>query len=59
MLAWMPMPDDRPNAESRPTSLLAGVLYRLTVVFPSCAGAILALYTISLHGCSFLKIRPR
>lgn len=37
----------------------AGLLYRLTLAFPSWAGAILAIYAILLSRFSALKLRPR
>jgi hypothetical protein len=57
MLAWMPMSDDKASAERQTGSDAAGLLYRLTVAFPSWAGAVLAIYSIFLYGFSALKIR--
>ena len=59
MLAWEPIPDEKPNAESERTPFLAGIVYRLTVAFPSWAGAILAVYMIFLSPFGALKIRLR
>jgi len=59
MLAWMPTSDDTPSPETGPLPIAAGLLYRLTVAFPSWAGAIMAAYSISLHGFNALKIRLR
>jgi hypothetical protein len=61
MLAWMPMSaseedKDSPEKQAQP---VAGLLYRLTVAFPSWAGAILAVYSIFLCRFGALKIRPR
>ena len=42
-----------------PRPVAAGLLYRLTIAFPSWAGAILAVYSIFLCRCSALKIRLR
>jgi hypothetical protein len=46
----------RPEKQSHP---VAGILYRLTVAFPSWAGTILAVYSIFLCRFSALKIRLR
>jgi hypothetical protein len=59
MLAWEPIPDEKPNAESERTPLLAGVLYRLTLAVPSWAGALMALYSISLLRLGAHRIRLR
>jgi hypothetical protein len=59
MLAWEPKSDERPNAESEHTSFLAGILYRLTVAFPSWASAVMALYSISLLRLGAHRIRLR
>jgi hypothetical protein len=55
MFAWMPMSVDKISAEFHPVA--AGFLYRLTVAFPSWAGAILAVYSIFLCRFSALRIR--
>lgn len=55
MLAWIRTSADKTSSESHP--LAAGFLYRLTVAFPSWAGAILAVYSIFLCRFSALKIR--
>jgi hypothetical protein len=47
---------DSPEKQAQP---VAGLLYRLTVAFPSWAGAILAVYSIFLCRFGALKIRPR
>jgi hypothetical protein len=57
MLAWMPMSADESSLEKQSEPVAAGVLYRLTVAFPSWAGAIMAVYSIVLYRCSALKIR--
>jgi hypothetical protein len=57
MLAGMPMSADDSNSEKRSPPAAAGFLYRLMVVFPSLAGAILAVYSISLYRFNALKIR--
>lgn len=59
MLAWEPVPDEKPNAVSERTRFSLGVLYRLTVAFPSWAGAIMALYSISLLRLGAHRIRLR
>jgi len=51
----MPMSVDKISAEFHPVA--AGFLYRLTVAFPSWAGAILAVYSIFLCRFSALRIR--
>jgi len=57
MLAWLPMFADKSSPEKQSHPIAAGLLYRLTVAFPSWAGAILAVYTIFLCRFSALKIR--
>jgi hypothetical protein len=47
--------ESSPEKQSQPAA--AGFLYRLMVVFPSMAGAILAVYSISLYRCNALKLR--
>jgi hypothetical protein len=47
--------NSHPEKHSQPVS--AGLLYRLSLAFPSWAGAILALYSIFLIRLSDLKIR--
>jgi hypothetical protein len=59
MLAWMSMSAHKSSPEKQPHPVAAGLLYRLTVAFPSWAGAILAVYTIFLCRFSALKIRLR
>ncbi len=49
--------EDSPEEQAQPVA--AGLLYRLTVTFPSWAGAILAVYSIFLCGFDAVKIRPR
>ena len=53
------MSDDESSSEKQAEGAAAGVLYRLTVAFPSWAGAILALYSVFLYRFSVLKIRLR
>jgi hypothetical protein len=50
---------DKSSPEEQPHPVAAGLLYRLTVAFPSWAGAILAVYSIFLCRFSALKIRLR
>jgi hypothetical protein len=57
MLAWMPMSIDVSSPEKQSQPVAAGFLYRMTVAFPSWAGAILAVYSIFLCRFSALKIR--
>jgi hypothetical protein len=59
MLAWLPMSADKSGPEKQAQPVAAGLLYHLTIAFPSWAGAILALYSIVLCRFSALKIRPR
>jgi hypothetical protein len=47
------------SSEKQSQPAAAGLLYRLTVAFPSWAGAILAVYTIFLCRFGALKIRVR
>jgi hypothetical protein len=47
-----------PKPESNASLALGALLYRLTVVFPSWAGAFLALYAIS-SGLAALRVRFR
>jgi hypothetical protein len=48
---------DKSSPEKQSHPIAAGLLYRLTVAFPSWAGAILAVYTIFLCRFNALKIR--
>jgi hypothetical protein len=57
MLAWMPMSADKSSLENQAQPVAAGLLYRLTLAFPSWAGAILAVYSIFLCRFSALKVR--
>jgi hypothetical protein len=57
MLAWMPMSADRSCPETQSQPVAASVLYRMTIAFPSWAGAILAVYSIFLCRFGALKIR--
>jgi len=57
MLAWMRMSSDRSIPEKQSQPVAAGLLYRLTVAFPSWAGAILAVYSVFLCRFSAFKIR--
>jgi len=59
MLAWEPMSADKFSPEEPVQPLTTGLLYRLTVAFPTWAGAILAVYSIFLCKFGALKIRPR
>jgi len=53
------MSTDKSSPEKQSQPVAAGLLYRLTVAFPSWAGAILALYSIFLCRFSALKTRLR
>ncbi len=64
MLAWAPMSASeedkgKSSPEKQAEPVAAGLLYRLTVAFPSWAGAILAVYSIFLSRFGAFKIRPR
>jgi len=59
MLAWTPMMADKSSPETSLQPVTAGFLYRLTLAFPSWAGAIMAVYSIFLYKFGVLKIRPR
>jgi hypothetical protein len=59
MLACRPMSADNSSPEKQSEGVAAGLLYRLTVAFPSWAGAILAAYSIFLYRFNVLKIRLR
>ena len=59
MLAWTPMIADQSSPETSPQPVVARFLYRLTLAFPSSAGAIMAVYSIFLYKFGVLKIRPR
>jgi hypothetical protein len=54
-----PMSVDKSSPEKQTQPVAAGFLYRLTIAFPSWAGAILAVYSIVLCRFSVLKVRPR
>ena len=43
------MTASEPRRESRANGAFGGLLYRLAVVFRSCAGAFLALYTLRMR----------
>jgi hypothetical protein len=51
------MSADKSSLEKQSRPIVAGLLYRLTVAFPSWAGAILAVYSIFLCKFSTFKIR--
>lgn len=51
------MSDEKPSPERQTRPDAAGLLYRLTVAFPSWASAVLAIYSIFLYRFSALKIR--
>jgi hypothetical protein len=59
MLAWMSVPDDKSIPTKQAEPFAAGLLYYLTMAFPSWAGALLALYSISVCRSNTLKIRLR
>jgi hypothetical protein len=51
------MSADKSSPENEAEPVAAGLLYRLTVAFPSWAGAIFAVYSIFLARFSALKVR--
>jgi len=59
MLAWAPKSAVTTSSEKQFDSVAAGLLYRLTVAFPSWSGAILAVYSVFLYRFGALKIRLR
>jgi hypothetical protein len=59
MLEWMTDSDDKREPETRTQPVASGVLYSLMAAFPSCAGAVVALYAVSLGRLGAFKIRLR
>jgi hypothetical protein len=59
MLAWMPVSVDKSSPQKHSEPFAAALLYHLTMAFPSWAGALLALYSISVCRSNTLKIRLR
>jgi hypothetical protein len=57
MLAWILMSADKSSPENQVEPRVASFLYRLTVAFPSWAGATLAVYSIFLGKFGALKFR--
>jgi len=53
------MSADKSSPEKQSLPAAAGLLYRLTVAFPSWAGAILAVYSVFLCKFSVFKTRLR
>jgi len=53
------MATGEPKSELQPNPALAGLLYRLTVIFPSWAGALVTLYTLFYYGLAALRVRFR
>ncbi len=53
------MSTDKSSPEKQSHPVAAVLLYRLTIDFPSWAGAILAVYSVFLCRFSALKIRLR
>ncbi|MFZ0797524.1 MAG: hypothetical protein WCA13_18970 [Terriglobales bacterium] len=56
MFAWILTSADKSSSGSQAERVATGLLYRLSVAFPSWAGAILAVYAIFLHRFGALKI---
>ena len=59
MIAWEPVTGEGRNGEKRTESARAGVLYKLAIAFPSCAGAILAIYALMVSRPWLLRVRSR
>ncbi len=59
MLAWMLVSDDKSSARRQSEPFAAALMYHLTMAFPSWAGALLALYSISVCRSNTLRIRLR
>lgn len=59
MLVRSAMSADKSSCGKQAEPVAAGMLYRLTLAFPSWAGAILAMYSIFLWRLGGLKIRLR
>ena len=57
MLSWISKAADKSPSERQSQAFAMDVLSRLTVAFPSWAGAILAVYSIFLCRFGALKIR--
>jgi hypothetical protein len=57
MLTRMLASADKSNSEKQSQPATAGFLYRLTMAYPSWAGAILAVYSIFLYRFGVPKIR--
>jgi len=59
MLAWMTDSDRKRAPETRIQPVASGVLYSLMAAFPTWAGAVVALYAVSLGRLGAFKIRLR
>ena len=59
MIAWESMTMDKGNADKPPEPVAASLLYRLSVAFPSWAGALFVLYSIFMWKLGGLRVRPR
>ncbi len=57
MLAWTPMCADKSRPDTQSHAVAADLLFKMTVAFPSWAGAILAVYSVYLCRFGALKIR--
>jgi hypothetical protein len=57
MFAWEPKSADESSPDEPTGPDGANLLYRLTIAFPTWAGAIMAVYSVFLCSSSALKIR--
>jgi hypothetical protein len=57
MLSWIRVSVDKSSPRKLSESFAAALLYYLTMAFPSWAGALLALYSISVCRSNTLKMR--
>jgi len=59
MIAWEGMPTEKANMDKPTEPVATSLLYRLTVAFPSWAGALFVLYSVFIWKFGGLRIRPR
>jgi len=59
MITWEGMPTEKANTGKPAEPVAASLLYRLTVAFPSWAGALFVLYSLCMWRFGGLRIRPR
>jgi hypothetical protein len=51
------LPSEKKQLHSDTSHLASGLLFRLSIAFPTWAGAVLAIYSIFLRSGNILKIR--